>query len=90
MTCNASELSPDQMAVLETLLGRRVQDGDAGSVRAFSPASVSPKLNAEIAQELRKYFEEVDAARTPISEAAAEEILNESMQSVPLGYRPRP
>ena len=72
------------MAELETLLGRRV----AVSVRAFSPASVSPQRNAEIAKELRKYFAEVDAARTPVSEAA-EEILNEAMQSVPLGYRPR-
>ena len=90
MICHASELSPDQKAVLETLLGRCVQDGEAVSVRTYAPASVSPQRKAEIAQELRKYFAEVDAARNSVSEADAEAILNEAMQSVRPGYRPRP
>jgi hypothetical protein len=90
MICDASELSPDQKAVLETLLGRSVQDGEAVSVRTFAPASVSPERKAEIAQELRKYLAEVDAARASVSEADAEAILNEAMQSVRPGYRHRP
>jgi hypothetical protein len=90
MIFNSSELSPDQKAVLETLLERRVHDGEAVSVRTSATASVSAQRKAEIAIELGKYFAEVDATRAPASEADAEEILNEAMQSVRSGYRPRP
>ncbi|MFN9460995.1 MAG: hypothetical protein ACK6D7_27000 [Acidobacteriota bacterium] len=41
MICNATDLSPDQKAALEKLLGRRVHDGEAVSVRTFEPAVVS-------------------------------------------------
>lgn len=88
MICNATDLSPDQKAALEKLLGRRVHDGEAVSVRTFEPAAVSPEQKAEIANELRKYFAEVDAARKPVSEAEAEDILNEAMRSVRPSYRP--
>ena len=63
--------------------------GEAVSVRAFAPASVCAQRKAEIASELGNYFAEVDAARAPASEADAEAILNEAMQSVRPGYRPR-
>ena len=63
MICNANDLSPDQKAVLETLLGRRVLDGEAVSVRTFEPAIVSQQRKLEIANELRNYFAEVDTAR---------------------------
>ena len=88
MICNANELSPDQKAALETLLGRRVQDGEAVSVRTFEPATVSHERRLEIANELRNFFAEVDAARKPVSEAKAENILTEAMRSVRPGYRP--
>jgi len=90
MICNATDLSPEQKAALETLLGRRVQDGEAVSVRAFEPAAVSREQRMEIAKELRRYFSEVDAARKPVSEAEAEaeDIINEAMRSVRPGYRP--
>lgn len=38
MICNAKDLSPDQKAVIETLLGRRVQEREAVSVRTFDTA----------------------------------------------------
>jgi Asp-tRNA(Asn)/Glu-tRNA(Gln) amidotransferase A subunit family amidase len=88
MICNATDLSPDQKAALEKLLGRRVHDGEAVSVRAFEPAVVSREQKIEIANELRKYFAEVDAARKPVSDAEAEDIINEAMRSVRPGYRP--
>jgi Asp-tRNA(Asn)/Glu-tRNA(Gln) amidotransferase A subunit family amidase len=88
MICNATDLSPDQKAALEKLLGRRVHDGEAVSVRAFEPAVVSREQKIEIANELRKYFAEVDAARKPVSDAEAENIINEAMRSVRPGYRP--
>jgi Asp-tRNA(Asn)/Glu-tRNA(Gln) amidotransferase A subunit family amidase len=88
MICNATDLSPDQKAALEKLLGRRVHDGESVSVRTFETAEVSREQKIEIANELRKYFAEVDAARKPVSDAEAEEIINEAMRSVRPGYRP--
>ena len=81
MICNASDLSPYQKVALETLLGRPVQDGEAVSVRTFEPATVTHERKLEIANELRKYFAEVDAARKPVSEAEAEDIMTEAMRS---------
>ena len=88
MICNARDLSADQKAVIETLLGRRVQEGVAVSVRTFEPATISHQRKLEIADELRKYFAEVDASRKPVSEEEAEEIITEAMRSVRPGYRP--
>ena len=88
MICNAEDLSPDQMAAVETLLGRRVRVGEAVSVRAFEPVTISHQRRLEIADELRKYFAEVDANRKPVSEEEAEEIITEAMRSVRSGYRP--
>lgn len=88
MICNAEDLSPDQKAAVETFLGRRVQEGEAVSVRTFEPVSVSHQRKLEIADELRKYFAEVDARRKPVSEEEADEIITEAMRSVRPGYRP--
>ena len=88
MICNANDLSPDQKAALETLLGRRVQDSEAVSVRTFEPAVVSHERKLEIADELRKYFAEVDTSRKPVSHEEAEDIITEAMSSVRPGYRP--
>jgi hypothetical protein len=88
MICNAKDLSPDQRAVLETLLGRRVQEGEAVSVRTFEPAAIPRRRKLEIAAKLRKYFAEIDASRNPVSGEEAEDIITEAMQSVRPGYRP--
>jgi hypothetical protein len=88
MICNAKDLSPDQKAAIETLLGRRIQEDEAVSVRTFEPVAVSHQRRLEIANELRKYFAEVDAARKPVSEVEAEDIITEAMRSVRPGYRP--
>ena len=90
MICNTIDLSPDQRAALETLLGRPVRDGEAVSVRIFEPATVSPERRLEIAHELRKYFAEVDSARQPVSEEEAEDVITEAMRSVRPTYRPLP
>ena len=88
MICNAKDLSPDQKAVIENLLGRRVQEGEAVSVRTFEPATMPHRRKLEIADELRKLFAEVDAARKPVSEEEAEDVITEAMRSVRPGYRP--
>jgi len=88
MICNASDLSPDQKAVIEALLGRRVQGGEAVSIRTFEPATVPRERKLEIANELRKYFAEVDASLEAVPEEEAEKIIAEAMRSVRPGYRP--
>ncbi len=88
MICNASDLSPNQKAFIEALLGRRVAEGEAVSVRAFEPASVPHQRKLEIADQLRKYFAEVDRSRNAVSEEEAEDIITEAIRSVRPGYRP--
>ena len=40
MICYVKDLSLDQKTAIESLLGRRVEEGEALSVRAFEPATV--------------------------------------------------
>jgi hypothetical protein len=88
MICNAEDLSPDQKAAIEALLGRRIAEGEAVSIRAFEPAVVPDRRRIEIANELRRLFAEVDASRRRVSDAEAEDIISEAMRSVRPGYRP--
>ena len=84
----ARDLSPDQKAAIESLLGRRVMEDEAVSVRAFQPPALSNERRQELGDELTKYFDEVDARRKPGLPEEAEEIINEAMRSVRPGYRP--
>jgi hypothetical protein len=88
MIRNAKDLSPNQKAVIESLLGRRVLENEAISVRAIEPPVLSDQRRHELAERLKQYFAEVDARRTPGSAEEAEEILTEAMRSSRPGYRP--
>ena len=88
MICNARDLSPDRKAAIETLRGRRIQEDEAVSVRTFEPGAVPHQRRLEIVNELRKYFAEVDAARKPVSDEEADDVITEAMRSVHPGYRP--
>lgn len=88
MIHNAKDLSPDQKAVIESLLGRHVQENEAVSVRAIEPPTLSDERRRELVEQLNKYFAEVDARRKPGSADEAEEIINEAVRSVRTGYRP--
>jgi hypothetical protein len=88
MIRNAKDLSPDQKAVIESLLGRRVLEDEAISVRAIEPPPLSDQRRQELVEELRKYFAEVDTRRKPGSAEEAEEILTEAIRSTRPGYRP--
>ena len=88
MIRNAKTLSPDQKAAIESLLGRQLLESEDISVRAFEPAPVSDQRRREIADELRKYFAEVDANRGDVSDEEAEEIINEALRSARPNYRP--
>jgi len=88
MIRNAKDLSRDQKAVIEGLLGRHVLENEAISVRAIEPPALSDQRRREQTAELRKYFSEVDARRKPGSPEEAEEILTEAIRSSRPGYRP--
>jgi hypothetical protein len=88
MIRNAKDLSVDQKAVIEGLLGRRVLENEAISIRAIEPPALSDQRRREQTAELRKYFSEVDARRKPGSLEEAEEILTKAIRSSRPGYRP--
>jgi hypothetical protein len=89
MICNAKDLSAEQKAVIESLIGRRVLENESISVRAIEPPVLSPERRAEMAEALRKHFAEVDARRGPGSAEDAEEVITEAMRSTRPDYRPR-
>lgn len=89
MIHKAKDLSPDQRAAIESLLGRRVLEDEAISIRAIEPPALSDERKQQLVEQLKKYFAEVDARRKGGSPEEAEEILNEAMRSVRPGYRPR-
>jgi hypothetical protein len=86
---NAKDLSLEQKAVIEGLLGRHVLDHEAISVRAIELPALSDQQRKEQMAELRKYFSEVDTRRRPGSPEEAEEILTEAMCSSRPGFRPQ-
>lgn len=88
MIHNAKDLSPDQKAVVESLLGRRILEDEAISIRAFEQAALSDERKRELAAQLNHYFAEVDAQRMPGSPEEAEDIINEAIRSVRPNYRP--
>lgn len=90
MIRDAKDLSPGQKAVIESLLGRRVMENEAISIRAIDPPALSDQWRREQAAELKKYFSEVDARRKPGSAEEAEEVMTEAIRSSRPGYRPHP
>jgi hypothetical protein len=87
MIRHAKDLSPDQKAAIESLLGRRVLEDEAISIRAIEPPALSEERKQELAGELKNYFAEVDARRKPGSPEEAEDVINEAMRSVRPAYR---
>ena len=90
MIHKAKDLSPEQKVAIESLLGRQVLDDEAISVRAIEPPPLSAQAKHELAEQLRKYFAEVDARRRPGSAEEAEEVLTEALRSSRPGYRAHP
>jgi len=87
MIRHSKDLSPDQKAAIESLLGRQVLEDEAISIRAIEPPALSEQRKHELAAQLKKYFAEVGARRKPGSPEEAEDIIDEAMRSVRTGYR---
>jgi hypothetical protein len=88
MIRKAKDLSPDQKAVIESLLARRVLESEAISVRAIEPPTLSDQQRTEILRGLEAYFAQVDAQRQSASPEEAEAIINEALRSTRPHYRP--
>ena len=88
MIHRAKDLSPEQKQLIESLIGRQVMEDEAISVRAIEPPALSDEQKLELVEQLKKYFAEVDARRSPSSPEEAEDIINEAMKSVRPGYHP--
>jgi hypothetical protein len=89
MIHQARDLSPEQRAAAELLLGRPIEETEAISVQAFEPASVSEERRREVSAALRKLFAEVDSNLRPATAEEAEEIFTAAMRSSRPGYRTR-
>jgi hypothetical protein len=87
MIHRVSELSPEQRAAAELLVGRPLDEKESIAVQAFELAPVSEQRRREVSAELRRLFDEVDLNLPPASEAEAEEIFTEAMRSSRPGYR---
>ena len=88
MIHKAKDLSPDQKAAVESLLGRQILEGEAVSVRAFEPAVLSDKRRQEIVDSLKRYFAQVDANSSSVSPGEAEKAVTEALRSTRPHYAP--
>ena len=88
MIHKVKDLSRDQKAVIESLLGRQILEGEAVSVRAFEPPVLSDERRQEIVESLKSYFAQVEAASKSVSAEEAEEAITEAMRSTRPHYTP--
>ena len=88
MIRNGDDLSPDPRMVIESLLGRRVLQGEAISVRAIAPPkNLSDEKRAEVLRGLQEYFAQVDRQRQAVSPEEADDAINEALRSTRPNYR---
>ena len=90
MIHKARDLSPDQKAAVESLLGRQILEGEAVSVRVFEPPVLSDQRRQEILDSLKRYFAQVDANSRSVSAEDADEAITEAMRSTRPQYTPHP
>ena len=90
MIHKAKDLTPDQKAAVESLLGRQILEGEAVSIRAFEPPVLSDQRRQEIVDALKGYFAQVDANSRSVSAEEADEAITEAMRSTRPHYAPHP
>lgn len=88
MVHRAKDLSADQRSAVESLLGRPISEMETVSVSAFELPAISEPQRQKVAEDLKRYFAEVDANRKPVSADEADEIITEAIRSSRPGYRP--
>jgi hypothetical protein len=90
MIRHVKELSTDQRVVIESLLGRALDDAEALSIRPVPVIRDAPPLERrrEIAGELRDYFARVDAQQRDASPEELDEAIDEALKHVRPSYKP--
>jgi hypothetical protein len=89
MIHKVKDLSAEQKATLERLVGRTITDQEDVSVRVLeAPPKVSAARRQEILDGLKAFFARVDARCKPVSAEEADEIIDEALRSTRPGYRP--
>jgi hypothetical protein len=88
MICKTKDLSADQKAVIESLLGRAVSEDEVVSVRAIQPEALSEERRETVLQGLERYFAQIDSQRQPVSAEDADAIIDEALRSTRPNYRP--
>jgi hypothetical protein len=86
MIVQSAELTPNQKATLEELLGRQLLDRDAISVHTVSVPSAAERLEAT--EKLREFLQDTKRPIPNCSEEELEDAITEAMRSVRPNYRP--
>jgi hypothetical protein len=88
MIRHAKELSVDQKAAIEGLLGRRVLENEAISIRTIDPPALPDDRRLEVLRGLEAYFAQVDAQRRAASAEEADAVIDEALRSTRPRYQP--
>jgi hypothetical protein len=86
MIIETAELTPQQKAAIEELLGRQLRDHDSISVHTVSVPTAAERLAAT--EKLRVFLTDAGRLRPGCSEEELEDALTEAMRSVRPSYRP--
>lgn len=85
MIVKAEELSTVQKSAIEQILGRRILDEEAISLRAFMPLEPASSEREAAAEEIRQLLDDPARPRPAVSDEEFEAAFLEAMRSV----RPR-
>ncbi len=87
MILQSEQLSPNQKAAIEELLGRQLLDREAVSLRAFEPPAISETQQRAV-EELRRFLETPGRSRPGVSDEELDAAITEAMRSVRPHYTP--
>jgi hypothetical protein len=90
MIRHVKELSTDQRVVIESILGRALDDAETLSIRPVPVIRDAPPLDRrrEIAGELRDYFARIDGQQRDASPEELDDAIDEALRHVRPSYKP--
>jgi hypothetical protein len=88
MIVQSEELSPNQKAAIEELIGRPLLDRETISVSTLPPSALANRQAA--AEKLQKFLEETVRPRPGVSEEELEAAILEAIRSERPRFRPMP
>jgi len=87
------DLSPEQKAAVESLLGHPVSEDEAVSIKSLRPAGIipsklSPEQRLQTLEESNASFATAKPELPKVSEEEEESIINEALRTTRPNYRP--